>query len=174
LISRIRVGFENGTPGTYQCTDGSRQRRLDAAFEERLDVLLHEPQPVPARVASQSALSVRFPPRTEARISPLETPLQVADLRFVRRSRIPCGPAASAAGKRNRPDRRGSCAAIEGVQEARRRLGLAEQDGATSFPSRNDHLLVHAALLVDVLDLLVFSGDRLARTHHGEVDAHYF
>src|SRR6266851_2998714 len=146
LISRISSGLASGTPGTYQWTDGSSTGASPAQLSRSaLTSFLHEPQPVPARVASQSALSVRLPPRTEARSSPLETPLQLQ-----------------------------TCAAIEGLEETRRRLGLAEQDGAGQLPLADDQLLVHAALLVDVLDLPVRLGDRLARAHHREIDAHHF
>src|SRR5882762_5903501 len=81
LISRIRSGFESGTPGTYQCTDGSSTGASPTQLSKSaLTSFLHEPQPVPARVASQSGLSVRFPPRTEARIAPLETPFSKCDV----------------------------------------------------------------------------------------------
>src|SRR5438067_2109617 len=50
----------------------------------------------------------------------------------------------------------------------------AETNGARHLPLADDQLLVHAALLVDVFDLLVLIGDRIARPHHREVDAHYF
>src|SRR5882762_1864077 len=52
LISRISSGFGSGTPGTYQCTDGSSTGASPTQLSKSaLTSFLHEPQPVPARVA---------------------------------------------------------------------------------------------------------------------------
>ena len=146
-----------------------------AAFEECLDVLL-------ARAAAGAGAG-GVAERLERALSAadgsedlaLGDAVAVADLRFVRRLQ----DTLRSGRLRRRKEEPGrivgeSCAAIEGVQEARRRLGLAEQDGARQLPLADDQLLVHAALLVDVFDLLVLLGDRIARAHHREVDAHYF
>src|SRR6267378_3776185 len=102
LISRISSGLGSGTPGTYQCTDGSSAGASPTQLSRSaLTSFLHEPQPVPARVASQSAFKERLSPRAEARIAPLETPLQLQTCASSGISRTPWGPAASAAGKRN-------------------------------------------------------------------------
>ena len=40
-------------------------------------MLLHDPHPIPARVASITALALRLPEFTQATIAPLLTPLQL-------------------------------------------------------------------------------------------------
>jgi hypothetical protein len=60
---------------------------------------LHEPQPVPARVASQTALSVRQPPRSAPTMAPFETPLQLQIWASSGRSAAESGACDSPTGK---------------------------------------------------------------------------
>src|SRR6185369_9404837 len=77
-ISASSVGLSSGTPGTYQFADGSSSRSPSAAHSTiSFTSVLHDPQPLPARVAAMTPGTVFTPSRTQAAILPLLTPLQL-------------------------------------------------------------------------------------------------
>src|SRR4051812_44644353 len=77
-IAAISSGLASGTPGTYQDSAGSTSISSPAAHSTIwLTRLLHEPQPLPARVAFITPGTVFVPERTQDTSAPLLTPLQL-------------------------------------------------------------------------------------------------
>src|SRR5438552_7590331 len=75
-IAATRAGLSMGTAGTYHASDGSTLTAPATASIRPLTSVLHDPQPVPARVALPTALTVHDPARIAVQIVPLLTPLQ--------------------------------------------------------------------------------------------------
>ena len=76
LTSATSVGLSSGMPGTYHDSEGSALTSPLIASMRPLTIFLHEPQPVPARVALPTAGTVVLPARMAATMVPLQTPLQ--------------------------------------------------------------------------------------------------
>jgi len=77
-MAAMRSGFDSGMPGTYQDAEGSSSAAPPRAAS-RISLIepLHDPQPLPARVLSMSAVGVCAPALTAVSRAPLLTPLQL-------------------------------------------------------------------------------------------------
>src|SRR6266851_4355089 len=77
-IAAISSGLPIGTPGTYQVADGSSSAAPSAAHSTICATRdLQEPQPLPARVASITPVTVLMPSWTAETSVDLLTPLQL-------------------------------------------------------------------------------------------------
>src|SRR5262245_32800729 len=76
LTSATSVGLSIGTAETYHASDGSACTPPATASISPFTSFLHDPHPVPARVALPTAWTVHFPVLIAAMIVPLQTPLQ--------------------------------------------------------------------------------------------------
>src|SRR5262245_60268370 len=65
-IAPTRAGLSMGTAGTYHASDGSALTAPATASIRPFTRVLHEPQPVPARVALPTPLTVHAPALTAA------------------------------------------------------------------------------------------------------------
>ena len=156
--------------------DPRRPRRRHSASSTCWTCGLHEPQPVPARVASQSARRLRQPAGDRRVSCALGDAVAVADLRVV--------------GQRPRADERrvaahrAETAARRGCRAARaaRSKACCSAGAPSGSPSRiapgqpavaDDHLLVDAARRLGVAARPRRLGRRLLVAHHGEIDAHH-
>src|SRR5829696_871220 len=76
LTAATSVGLSIGTAATYHDSDGSAFTPPATASMSPFTSFLHEPQPVPARVAFPTAGTVHLPFLIASTIVPLHTPLQ--------------------------------------------------------------------------------------------------
>ena len=167
-ISATRSGFAAARPARSSARPDRRQaHRRRSASSSCCTCGLHDPQPVPARVASQSARMLRHPLWTACAIRPFVTPLQLQICASSGRSAAR-GGSVGARRACERKEQLGAIVgqrllAIEGLQKAGRRIGIAEQDRAGQPSVADDQLLVDAARRLRVLhDLVILSSGSLS------------
>ena len=131
----------------------------------------HEPQPVPARVASQTACSPRAPSMTASMMSPLETALQsqICALSGMR--------SGDGSGVLNERGNSSSARLASSVRAVAERLEQRRHDGAVAHDDRADEpVAAHDQLLVDAARRLLIAHDLVAGVlrflppHHGDVE----